>query len=751
MNASNKIYSLLALLAVSLFFSLLQYPIFAASPGGTNDAQFVSQSVPVLMTAGQNYDVSITMKNIGTSNWTNTGNYKLGSQNPQDNTAWSPSSRVLLNASETVAPSQQKTFTFSVKAPSTPGTYNFQWRMVKEFVEWFGGSTSNMQVVVSALPLKNNAEFISQSVPTSMIAGQSYNVSLTMKNTGSIAWTQLENYKLGSQNPQDNTTWSPSSRVLLSEKDNILPGQQKTFVFNVRAPQTPGTYNFQWRMVKEFVEWFGRPTSNMQVVVSALPQSNTQTGAFFFYWHDCPQNNCDTSRMINKPSYLGSYSSLQKTWYKQEFKDMVAAGIDFVIPVSWGSGHPSFTWFRDSTVLPIMVQAIQEDNIPIKIAYFDDTNSVVAEWNNDNGRGYTSADGIPQNRQSSPFTMPLSDSNNWKYFYDKKMRPFFNTIPQNLWATHNGMSVDRGGRPLIFEYSGLYFKDPEYSDEMWSAIRGSFKAHFKNTSQQAIDPFIVLNYDWLVPGWNSHANILATQVDGEYIWGGSNYSDVRQRTLNGYTTADVSPGSNCETNCVGIKPRNFNIITGQIEDEGTHLRSMFQKWASGSNLILVESWNELWEGTGIQKSTTYSKNGGGYLPDDYYMRLLRSLVKPSPLIVSVPTPISLQQTTSPSQTTSPYASSGESFGVARNPQSAVFNTNLFVGMQNEGVQRLQEYLAKDPTLYPEGLITGFFGALTKKAVIRLQERYANEVLKPVGLTQGTGYVGPFTRAKLNEL
>jgi len=78
-------------------------------------------------------------------------------------------------------------------------------------------------------------------------------------------------------------------------------------------------------------------------------------------------------------------------------------------------------------------------------------------------------------------------------------------------------------------------------------------------------------------------------------------------------------------------------------------------------------------------------------------------------------------------------------------------TNLKLGSTGEAVTLLQTWLAKDQTVYPEGLITGYFGSLTKAAVIKFQEKYKADVLDPWNFTFGTGIVGQTTRAKLSEL
>ena len=114
-----------------------------------NIATFVSQSVPAQMTVGLIYNVSVIMKNAGTTTWTRAGAYKLGSQNPQDNLRWRIG-RVELGAADSIPPGGTKRFDFQVRAPATAGNHPFQWRMLREFVEWFGDFTPNINVNVVA-------------------------------------------------------------------------------------------------------------------------------------------------------------------------------------------------------------------------------------------------------------------------------------------------------------------------------------------------------------------------------------------------------------------------------------------------------------------------------------------------------------------------------------------------------------------------------------------------------------------------
>lgn len=117
----------------------------------------------------------------------------------------------------------------------------------------------------------SNSVFLSQSVPSCMVAGQSYNVSVQWRNSGTTTWTYPLTcsggvdcgFKMGSQNPPDNLTWG--GRVFYP--GSVPPGAVVTLPFTVTAPATAGTHNFQWRLLQENIIWFGQQTPNVSITV----------------------------------------------------------------------------------------------------------------------------------------------------------------------------------------------------------------------------------------------------------------------------------------------------------------------------------------------------------------------------------------------------------------------------------------------------------------------------------------------------
>jgi len=72
--------------------------------------------------------------------------------------------------------------------------------------------------------------------------------------------------------------------------------------------------------------------------------------------------------------------------------------------------------------------------------------------------------------------------------------------------------------------------------------------------------------------------------------------------------------------------------------------------------------------------------------------------------------------------------------------AAMLVRQLEQGMSGADVTSLQSFLAQDNSIYPQGLITGFFGPLTKSAVSNFQSRNGIATV---------GRVGPITLSAIN--
>jgi len=88
------------------------------------------------------------------------------------------------------------------------------------------------------------------------------------------------------------------------------------------------------------------------------------------------------------------------------------------------------------------------------------------------------------------------------------------------------------------------------------------------------------------------------------------------------------------------------------------------------------------------------------------------------------------------------------FGI-QNAHAAI-TSQLDIGDRGSEVTEVQTYLATNATIYPEGLVTGYFGQLTKAAVERFQTAQGI-VSDGTPATTGYGRVGPQTMTRINSL
>jgi len=187
---------------------------------------------------------------------------------------------------------------------------------------------------ISTIFGQNNSQFISQTIPTGVEAGQEFDVSITFANTGTTTWTDAELYHLGSQNPQDNFNYGVN-RLLLP--NDVLPGEQVTITATLTAPATVGFYYFQWQMVQDGVEWFGEKSETVNFVVSVeltdslfsagneFSVSNHIVSTSFFTWFsvDGGQLSSPWIPLEGRESWTGGVG-----FWKEFIKQVMAANID---------------------------------------------------------------------------------------------------------------------------------------------------------------------------------------------------------------------------------------------------------------------------------------------------------------------------------------------------------------------------------------------------------------------------------------
>jgi murein DD-endopeptidase MepM/ murein hydrolase activator NlpD len=113
-----------------------------------DDATIVSETLPdgSIVAPGASFEKSWTVENTGTTSWTKAGGY-LWTHDGEE--TFSAPLQTELGDAESIAPGQQKSWTLSLVAPTTPGVYRGYFRMDHYGVARFGAQ-AHVEIEVQA-------------------------------------------------------------------------------------------------------------------------------------------------------------------------------------------------------------------------------------------------------------------------------------------------------------------------------------------------------------------------------------------------------------------------------------------------------------------------------------------------------------------------------------------------------------------------------------------------------------------------
>ncbi len=309
------------------------------------------------------------------------------------------------------------------------------------------------------------------------------------------------------------------------------------------APEPPGPYC---------------PTTAEQLKeVTSYRANQPIVGTHFFYWYDIGSkahfvDYDGTDALTDHPADSKGYSYKSIAWWKRELLDVMAAKIDFILPVYWGCPGAYDSW--SFAGLPPLVKAweelVQEGKQPPRVGLFYDTSTL--------------------RHNQRRWHVDLSTDAGKQWFYTT-IRDFFSLIPPKMWAAIEG-------RPIVVLYGpGFAAKqDPA----LFPLVRKNFQRDF------ATDIFLVKNV-----GWQGDADRICS-------WGGA-------LGLKAYSVTSLGPGYDHSA-----VPNRKPLVVDR--EGGAFYEQQWKQFLAytlkrRAKIALVETWNELHEGTDVCDSKEFGR------------------------------------------------------------------------------------------------------------------------------------------------
>ncbi len=306
-------------------------------------------------------------------------------------------------------------------------------------------------------------------------------------------------------------------------------------------------------------------TATQRASVRSFRATDRFVATYYFFWYDYPTGehfrNADGSdALVDHPLNPSAVSYRSAAWHRKELLDLMGAGIDVIVPVYWGAPPDKAARFEGhyAGIAPLVEAAqrlIAEGKKPPRIGLFYDTSSLSASGN----------------IVGKHVDLSVPDGKAWLY---ATIRDWFSAVPPALWA-----AID--GKPIVFLYSAGGAKAGTDDPAVFDYVRTHFARDFGGVA-----PYLVAEHSWVAP------------ADNGYDWGAAFAHKA-------YGVAAIGPGYDDSSVPGRTSPKIDRRGGALYRERWEHLLSLPP--ATRPKIAIIETWNELHEGTDICETREYGR------------------------------------------------------------------------------------------------------------------------------------------------
>ncbi|HSC87569.1 MAG TPA: DUF5010 domain-containing protein, partial [Polyangiaceae bacterium] len=275
----------------------------------------------------------------------------------------------------------------------------------------------------------------------------------------------------------------------------------------------------------------------------------------------------------------GVYTPDHAGWWRRELMDAKYAGLSFVMPNVYG---PDI----EGDKLKPLADALASIEDPIQLGMFDDSWTWGEPWFSDFWK-------------QKPKLTEVEEAAH--LIYEHKWKPFFSAIDRKHWFMFQG-------KPFIYLYNAGKLEPRANASPVFARMKELFKADF------GVEPFLSVDSAYF------DDQRMPTVANAKFKWFTFQEKGKKFRSeMNGLVIDHAMPrwDSFGREKPGQIAPSNGIL---QVKD-GKVLQSVLDG-SKDADLLILATWDDLGEGTGINRSYDYFFDGYWQAPD-VFMQMIR--------------------------------------------------------------------------------------------------------------------------------